>query len=71
MFNKRSFLLGLGVGIIIGALLLELFNLGKDSQSKLNDLSHKIEEPTESISTEGAEIPQLLLFCLLRRSRRQ
>ncbi|MBH5316612.1 hypothetical protein I6N90_02170 [Paenibacillus sp. GSMTC-2017] len=44
MFNKRSFFLGLGAGIIVGALLLEMVHIGKDSQSNLNDISDKLDE---------------------------
>lgn len=44
MFNKRSFLMGTGVGIIIGALLLQLFYLGESSQIRLKDISRDLEE---------------------------
>lgn len=50
--HKRSLVLGIGIGIIIGALLLQLFNLGSESQVKLNDISSQIngEEPSEQAS---------------------
>ncbi|REK76537.1 hypothetical protein [Paenibacillus paeoniae] len=44
MFNKRSFVLGLGVGIIVGVLLLELFMLGQNSQNKLNILEQEMSQ---------------------------
>ncbi|MGI2293072.1 hypothetical protein [Paenibacillus sp. GXUN7292] len=40
--DKRSFLLGLGIGIIVGALLLQLISLGNDSKEKLNEKSQEI-----------------------------
>lgn len=50
--HKRSLVLGIGIGIIIGALLLQLFNLGSESQVKLNDISSQIngEQPSEQTS---------------------
>ncbi|MFD0587555.1 hypothetical protein ACFQZE_06045 [Paenibacillus sp. GCM10027627] len=44
MFNKRSFLLGLGCGIIAGAILLQLFNLGQSSQDRLQEIGREIEQ---------------------------
>ncbi|RJE86781.1 hypothetical protein D3P07_16455 [Paenibacillus sp. 1011MAR3C5] len=44
MFNKRSFVLGLGVGIIAGALLLQLFMLGQNSQNKLNEMEQELRQ---------------------------
>lgn len=44
MFNKRSYLLGLGSGIILGALLLELFYIGQNSHRSLNDIGKHEEQ---------------------------
>lgn len=44
MFNKRSFVLGLGVGIVIGALLLQLFMLGESSQNKLSEREQELRQ---------------------------
>ncbi|MFF2888104.1 hypothetical protein [Paenibacillus sp. NPDC057967] len=44
MFNKRSFVLGLGVGIVAGALLLQLFMLGENSQDKLNKMEQELRQ---------------------------
>lgn len=41
MFNKRSFVLGLGVGIIIGALLLQLFMIGQNSMNNLKEIEQQ------------------------------
>lgn len=54
MLNKRSFFLGLGSGIIIGALLLELFYLGQSSQNKLNEIGQQIEQGGEQ-NSQNAE----------------
>ncbi|NIK68858.1 MULTISPECIES: hypothetical protein [unclassified Paenibacillus] len=37
MFKNRSFVAGLGVGIIAGAILLQLMQIGDESQRKLSD----------------------------------
>ncbi|WP_336786000.1 hypothetical protein [Paenibacillus sp. MMO-177] len=37
MFKNRSFVAGLGVGIIAGAILLQLMQIGDESQQKLSD----------------------------------
>lgn len=59
MFNKRSFLLGLGIGIIVGAMLLQLFRLGEESQNRLDEIGQQIESgdlPTATVApTEAAE----------------
>lgn len=52
MLNRRSFLLGLGSGIIIGAILLQLFNLGQNSQE---DLKRNIDQQVESASPDSEE----------------
>jgi len=44
MFNKRSFVLGLGVGIVVGALLLQLFMLGESSQNKLSEREQELRQ---------------------------
>jgi len=36
--HRRSILIGIGIGIIIGALLVELFNLGSTSQQRLEKM---------------------------------
>lgn len=49
MSNKRTFLIGLGSGIIIGALLLQLFVMGETSQDRLNEIGRQLEnEPLEN-----------------------
>lgn len=40
--HKRSFIIGIGLGIIIGVLLLELFTVGEKSQKKLNTIEQQI-----------------------------
>lgn len=40
--HKRSLLIGFGIGIIVGALLLQLFNIGAESQKNLDQLSNEI-----------------------------
>lgn len=40
--HKRSLLIGFGIGIVVGALLLQLFNIGAESQKKLDQLSNEI-----------------------------
>lgn len=37
MLKNRTFLTGLGIGIMIGALLLQLMYIGEDNQQKLNN----------------------------------
>jgi hypothetical protein len=63
MFNKRSFMLGLGLGIIVGAMLLQLFYMGESSQNRLDELGKEIEqgglppssqEPVESGASQAS-----------------
>lgn len=54
MLNRRTFLLGLGTGIIIGALLLQLFYLGQDSQKNLNEIGQQLESPGTQQGEDGA-----------------
>ncbi|HIW32312.1 MAG TPA: hypothetical protein IAA29_05955 [Candidatus Paenibacillus intestinavium] len=49
--HKRSLLIGVGIGIIIGALLLQLYNLGSDSQKQLNQISDEINNTTSGTVT--------------------
>lgn len=42
--HKRSLLIGVGIGIIIGVLLLQLFNIGSESQQKLDRISNQIND---------------------------
>ncbi|WP_168122226.1 hypothetical protein [Paenibacillus sp. HB172176] len=42
MFDRRTFLLGLGIGIIIGALLFKLFEIGESSESNLQKISNEL-----------------------------
>ncbi|MCR2805041.1 hypothetical protein [Paenibacillus soyae] len=65
MSNRRTFLLGLGSGIIIGALLLQLFIMGETSQDRLNEISEELQnEPLETgIATDppdqtATDVPQ-------------
>ncbi|CAM3142837.1 endolytic transglycosylase MltG [Paenibacillus lupini] len=44
MFKNRSFVAGLGAGIIAGAILLQIMQIGDDSQQKLSD-GYKDVEP--------------------------
>jgi|GEM_PF-1038799 len=53
--HKRSLLIGVGIGIIIGALLLQLFNLGSDSQKQLDQISHEINGTTFDSTTAKPE----------------
>lgn len=46
MFNKRSFLMGLGVGIILGAVLLQLIHMSEDMQTKLESMG-ELQEAAE------------------------
>ncbi|MDO3410671.1 hypothetical protein QWJ34_12940 [Saccharibacillus sp. CPCC 101409] len=57
MFKNRSFMLGLGIGIIAGALLLQLMLL---AQSGRQDLPGSAEEPAarQQTGADGADSPQ-------------
>jgi mannose-1-phosphate guanylyltransferase len=44
MLKKRVFLMGLGAGIIIGALLFQLMLSGEESRQRLNDLGKESEQ---------------------------
>jgi len=55
MFNKRSFVLGLGVGIIAGALLLHLFTLGENSQNRLIEREQEIRQGGLQGEPSGSE----------------
>ncbi|MDQ6419228.1 hypothetical protein RB620_07210 [Paenibacillus sp. LHD-117] len=66
MFNKRSFVLGLGIGMIVGAMLLQLFYLGEDSQKQLDQIGQQVEQgglrsaeltPTSGTEPESTEQP--------------
>lgn len=53
MFNKRSFVLGLGIGIIVGAMLLQLFYMGEASQDSLQEIGEQVEQgglPTATVA---------------------
>lgn len=52
--DKRSFLLGFGIGIIVGALLLQLILLGNDSKEKLNEKSHEINSNSQMLGVGQA-----------------
>lgn len=55
--DKRSMLLGLGMGIIIGALLMQLFIMGEQSSKQLEEMDNMInnnELPLEVIKRDGA-----------------
>ncbi|MCR8656281.1 hypothetical protein [Paenibacillus endoradicis] len=54
--HKRSLLIGVGIGIIIGALLLQLFNLGADSQKQLDQISNEINDTTLDRASAKPEI---------------
>lgn len=40
--HKRSFIAGLGIGIIVGVLLLQLFTIGEKSQEQLKSIEQQI-----------------------------
>ncbi|MCU6707132.1 hypothetical protein M6D81_00305 [Paenibacillus sp. J5C_2022] len=52
MLDKRSLLIGLGAGIIIGATLFQLFSIGQSNQEQLDRVG--IEQPAE----EGIPSPE-------------
>ncbi|OBR66806.1 hypothetical protein A7K91_16345 [Paenibacillus oryzae] len=54
MVNKRSFLIGLGLGIIIGALLLELFYMGEASQRGLEGIGRELEQGAQKPEATAA-----------------
>lgn len=53
--HKRSLLIGVGIGIIIGALLLQLFNIGEYSQKKLDQISNEIDSTTLDRASDKPE----------------
>ncbi|MHA7963060.1 hypothetical protein ACX93W_02870 [Paenibacillus sp. CAU 1782] len=59
MVNKRSFLIGLGLGIIIGALLLELFYMGEASQRGLEGIGRELEQATQQPLATSSSSPEL------------
>lgn len=59
MINRRSFMMGVGVGIMIGALLLQLFQIGESGRRSLDDFDRRIEEgsgpsPSSAAGEESA-----------------
>lgn len=48
MLNRRSFFLGLGSGLIIGSLLLELFRLGHNSQNSFHPAGRQLEQDMQA-----------------------
>jgi len=60
--HKRSLLVGIGIGMIIGVLLLELFQLGEKGQQQLTQIEQQLNEgasptPSPSIAPEATEAP--------------
>jgi len=56
VINRRSFMMGVGVGIIIGAMLLQLFQIGESGRRSLEDFDRLIEEESgPSPSSAGGE----------------
>lgn len=63
MFNKRSFVLGLGVGIIAGAMLLQLFHMGEQSQDRLQEMDELVEQgglPSGTVAPTDSANPQMI-----------
>lgn len=58
MLKNRTFMIGLGVGIIIGALLLELMYIGEKSEDKLSLLG--VDQATEQKLYTQEEVDALL-----------
>jgi len=70
--HRRSLLIGIGIGIIIGVLLLELFTIGEKSQEQLNAIEQQInggdaspaptttpiDEETSASEQEDAQAPE-------------
>jgi len=57
--DKRSLLLGFGLGIISGALLMQLFIMGEKSSSQLKEIDHTInnvEAPAEQPQVEQTPV---------------
>lgn len=58
-------MIGIGIGIIIGALLLALFDLGEKSQQQLKEIEQQINdpvvspEPTASPEQESSQSPEV------------
>ena len=63
--HRRSFIIGIGIGIIIGVLLLELFTIGEKSQKQLNAIEEQINggevspspSPTDT-EPESSQVPE-------------
>ena len=59
--DKRSLLLGLGVGIIVGALLMQLFIMGENSTNQLKEIDNTINGVdlplTSTPKPEAVEVP--------------
>ncbi|WP_341282501.1 hypothetical protein [Paenibacillus sp. FSL H8-0537] len=53
MFKNRLFLTGLGIGIIIGALLLQMMIIGESSQQKLSNRDNAGTEQGEKIYSQS------------------
>ncbi|SFE16999.1 hypothetical protein SAMN04487969_101441 [Paenibacillus algorifonticola] len=53
MFKNRFFLTGLGIGIIIGALLLQMMIIGESSQQKLSNRDSAGAEQEEKIYSQS------------------
>lgn len=62
--HRRSFILGIGIGIIIGVLLLELFSIGEKSKQQLNAIEQQMNSgdatsspsPSPSLVEESEEL---------------
>ncbi|MEK3882167.1 hypothetical protein [Paenibacillus sp. PL2-23] len=57
MPNLRTFLLGLGTGIIVGALLVQLFQLGERSQDRLNAIGAELSGGAAAQESPGLSSP--------------
>lgn len=59
--HKRSLLVGIGIGIIIGVLLLELFNLGAKSQQQLSKMEQQMNDaasPSPVPTLDPSTVPE-------------
>ncbi|MNP20314.1 hypothetical protein D3C76_1128810 [compost metagenome] len=67
MMRNRSFLSGLGIGLIMGAVLLQLMNVGTQQAAQMNNLSEvtltkeQIEEKAKSLDLKVVESSEELL----------
>lgn len=59
MFEKRPFLLGLGIGLMAGAILLQLMLIGREQSERLSDIDRLVgEEPLYTQAELDARIAE-------------